>query len=509
MGTIFGSLFRSAGKTEKRMSVDDWAHQWFTYQGHGYPILGRSPKRDKSESIENDFAGYVGAAYKSNGIVFACMVARQFVFTEARFGFQFLNESGRPGDDIRPLAKGAKVLEKPWLNGTTGELLARAIQDIDLAGNHFVVREGVGENARLRRLRPDWVEILLTAPPDEAVESDVEGYIYKPGGSPDPKLWKFYPADGSNGQIAHWSPIPDPEAQYRGMSWLTPVLREVMSDKAATLHKAKFFENGATPNLVFSLSDQLTKEQFDEFMATVENEKTGVENAYENLYVGGGADVTVVGSDLRQLDFRASQGAGETRIAAAARVHPVVVGLSEGMQGSSLNAGNFRAAKDAFADGTLRPLWRSLCAAYEALVEVPEGARLWYDDRDISFLREDRKEVTEIQREQAATISSLIMQGFTNESAVEAVVREDWRLLVHTGLFSVQLQPPGADNNNDGKGDNIAGPKGKANPSPGAPKTPAGGKPAAGGGGKAAPSPKTAAAPAKKPAAKPAPKQGK
>ena len=38
------------------------------------------------------------------------------------------------------------------------------------------------------------------------------------------------------------------------------------------------------------------------------------------------------------------------------------------------------------------------------------------------------------------------MQGFTWESACQAVAEGgDWRLLKHTGLFSVQLQPPMPD----------------------------------------------------------------
>jgi hypothetical protein len=71
----------------------------------------------------------------------------------------------------------------------------------------------------------------------------------------------------------------------------------------------------------------------------------GVANAYKTLYLTAGADATVVGKDLQQLDFKVVQGAGETRIAAAAGIHPVIVGLSEGLAGSSLNAGNFAAAR--------------------------------------------------------------------------------------------------------------------------------------------------------------------
>ncbi len=398
---------------------------------------GYSGGYTRVEDVENSFVSYVQQAYKASGVVFACMLARQLVFSEARFQWQSMS-GGRPGRLFGNTE--LSILERPWPNGTTGELLARMIQDVDLAGNFYAVREG----DRLRRLRPDWVSIILSAPPAVAVRSDVLGYRYSPGGvragqerQGDDEV--FLP-----GEIVHWSPIPDPEAQYRGMSWLTPVVREIQSDKAATLHKLKFFENGATLQVVVAPKQPMTAEQFREFVLAADAAHRGVDNAYKTMYVGGGADVTVVGADLRQLDFKATQGAGETRIAAAARMHPVIVGLSEGMQGSSLNAGNFSAARRIVADGTMRPLWRSACAALESVLDPPSGVvRLWFDDRDIAFLREDQKDAAEIQQIKAIAIRQLVDAGFEPASVVAAVEADDRTLLVHSGLYSVQLQPPG------------------------------------------------------------------
>ncbi|MFH8405567.1 phage portal protein [Streptomyces sp. NPDC018019] len=418
-------------RSDPTVTMDDWAGM-FSYGGLGYSLLGPSGGTN-TEEIDNDFHGYVNGLYKSNGIVFACMQTRMLVFSEARFQYQRVR-SGRPGDLFG--TKSLALLENPWPNGTTGELLSRAIQDADLSGNNYVVREA----GRLRRLRPDWMQIVLTAPPNEAVQSDVLGYLYSPGGVGNRgEQSKVY----LPGEIAHWSPIPDPVAQYRGMSWLTPVIREIQSDKAATLHKQKFYENAATPNLAVSLKETVTKEQFKEFMWAMDQAHGGVDNAYKTLYLGGGADVTVVGADMRQLDFKNTQGAGETRIAAAARVHPALVGLSEGLAGSSLNAGNYSATRDWFGSGTMRPLWRSICAAYAPLVPAETGARLWYDDRDIPALRSDKKDIADIQGTQASTIVALITAGYEPESCGAAVMAEDWTLLKHTGLLSVQLTPPG------------------------------------------------------------------
>jgi hypothetical protein len=141
------------------------------------------------------------------------------------------------------------------------------------------------------------------------------------------------------------------------------------------------------------------------------------------------------------MDFKSVQGAGETRLAAAAGVPSVIVGLSEGMQGSSLNAGNYNAAKKNFADRTLRQLWGNAASSLEVLFTPPPGSALWYDDRDIAFLREDAADRANIQQTNSISIRNYTDAGFTPDSAVAAVLAEDESLLVHSGLFSVQLQP--------------------------------------------------------------------
>lgn len=406
--------------------------------GYGY---GRDRNR---EQIENDFAGYVNGIYKADGVVSACMIATQLVFGEARFQFRRMS-NGRPGDLFGTSA--LAVLEEPWPNGSTGEMLARMIADVHLAGNAYIVREG----SRLRRRRPDWVQIILSAPPDEAVDSDIEGYAYWPGGigRGTPKIYLV-------GEMCHWSPVPDPDAEYRGMAWLTPVVREIAADQAATTHKLSFFRNGAQLGPIFRLGADVSIEKFREFKAAADASHLGPENAYKPLYVGGGADVTLGGADMQQLDYRAIVGAGETRIAAALRVHPVIVGLSEGMQGSSLNAGNYQAAKRNWVDGTIRPLWRSVSASLASVVAVPAGAQLWYDHRDIPYLREDAKDAATIAQSVASTISTYVTAGFEKASVIKAVEANDLSLLVDTGLVSVQLLPPGTTANDSQPPDGAA-----------------------------------------------------
>jgi hypothetical protein len=416
----------------ERYAFDEYLRErHMLYGGVSYPLTGFTMSTGKAESIADSFAGYVQGAYRSNGVIFAVSMARALLFCEARFKFRRYGDPG--GSDLFGTPE-LRILERPWPGGSTAQLLMRAEQDITSAGTFFVAREG----DRLRRLRPDWTEFILSAPPDEALAADIVGIKHTVGGVGTGGEVSLYPV----GEFAHWAPIPDPLAQYRGMSWLTPVLQEIRADGNATDHKLKFFENAATPNLAVSLKETVTEDQFRGFKRAMDEAQQGVSNAYKTLYLGGGADVKVVGADLRQLDFKQTQGAGETRIAAAGRVPPIIVGLSEGLQAATYS--NYGQARRAFGDHWGRPQWRSFCEAMSALVNVPDGAELWVDDRDIAFLREDRLDVANIQAQQATTIRTLGDAGYEPESIVKAVLAEDFSLLKHSGMFSVQLQPPGA-----------------------------------------------------------------
>lgn len=415
----------------------------FMFGGYGYtgvPIQttwGKTP----AEHIGTDFESMVRKAMQATPAVWSVELVRLSVFAEARFQWQRFN-NGRPGDLFG--SPDLALLERPWVGGTTGDLLAKMILHADGAGNAYVARVG-GE---LVNLRPDWTDIVLAPRTVDLGNESADigykrvGYAYYQDGD---RTSKRPPVVFLPNEVAHFAPYPDPCASYRGMSWLTPVLREVESDKQATEHKSKFFENGATPNMVVTLPKEIDPDDFDLFVESMDRQHKGAENAYKTLYLAGGADPTIVGANFQQLDFKNTQGAGETRIAAAAGVGAILANLSEGMQGSSLNAGNYTAAKRRFADGTMRPLWRNAAGSLEVLLRNPDPAtRLWYDTRDVAFLRDDEKDVADIQASEAVTIRNLLDAGFEPESVKAAVAANDWSLLTHSGLFSVQLQAPGS-----------------------------------------------------------------
>lgn len=424
-----------------------YADQLFRYTGMfgpGLPGLQTTYGKNPSEPIADDFLAYVASGLKGCGPVAAVEGFRCSVLSEARFLFQRL-ESGRPGDLF--WSRDLEMLETPWVGGTTGQLIVKMMLYADFAGSAFVHRAA----DELVLLRPDWVDVVLT---ERMILVGGEmkhvgwkrlGYAYWEGG----KFSGSKPVIFMPDEVAQFCPLPDPVSWWRGRSWLTPIVAEVKSDKQAGRHKEKFLENAATPNLAVSLKTRSPK-AFREFVDAMDEAHKGPQNAGKTLYLGDGADVTVVGKDMKEMDFSSIVGKGETRIANVGGVHPVIVGFSEGMQGSSLNAGNYNSAKRMTVDRTLRPLWRELAGALQLLFPQPAAggpatpARLWYDPRDVAFLRDDAKDAAEVQATEAQTMRTLIDAGYTPDSVVRALASDDWSLLEHSGLFSVQLQPLGA-----------------------------------------------------------------
>lgn len=404
------------------MSWDEYVY--WTVNGNQYAARPMTSYGTNLEPVANDYASNVAQVFKRNGPIFSLIAFRADLFSQVRWAYR-QRRKGKPGD----------IFSSPELDALNDDpcLNQWMIVDNDLAGNFY----GYRDRDRIVRLRPDWVQVITDLPLED-YRARVAGYLYYEGGilGKTPDEATRFDVD----EVIHWYDRHDPESRFIGMSWITPIVREIAADNAANTHKLKFFENGSTPNLLFRYPPEKTPAQIREFKELMEIESVGVQNAYKNMHLGGGADATVVGADLKQLEFSVTQGKGESRLASAARVPAVLVGFSEGLQAATYS--NFASARRMCADGLLHPLWVSAAGAIGQIVTPPAAAEFWYDSRDIPFLREDAKDDAEIKGTEASTIRQLVDAGFEPESIVAAVQSGDWSLLEHTDLFSVQLQPP-------------------------------------------------------------------
>lgn len=443
--------------SEERYAIDTWLTQYLfpnqfqfgnTTYNFGMPAgMSQTMAQTRIKTIANSLPGYMGAL-KSCPPAFAAQMVRALVLSQVRFTFR-----NPPWDSAAPRktfgSQALGLLERPWKNGTTGDLVGLMEWHAGLTGNAFVLRKP----NRLRVLRPDFVAAIYGSElepdsPDHALDGELLGYVYQNGGIGCPTT-KPTILDADN--VAHWSPIPDPENPGMGMSWITSGLRDIQADQAASEFKTKFLSNGATPNLVVTGIPATVREQFNEYVDMLEERHTGVANAFRTLYLTGTADAKIVGSNLKELDMQSTQGGGETRISMLSRVPAPVLGIAAGLEGSSLNAGNFGQARRLFADTWVFPTLQDLAHALSPVIDVPPRAELWFDTIDIPLLREDAKDAAEINSVNATTIAALVMAGFTPASAAAYVESGDPKVLKYDERFiSVQLQKAGGAKSTEG-----------------------------------------------------------
>lgn len=437
--------------TETRNDVDMWVSD-FLLPAIMQGWVGRTPASSSPHQRVTEIAQTLpayAAALRKCPPAFAAEMVRALVLSQARFTFRSRPSSG--GQRKTFGTRDLQLLERPWPNATTGELISRMEWSAGLTGNAYVTNRTRG---RLRVLRPDWVAIVYGSqqePEDAAYALDGEllGYVYANGGLNVTgngvtagivnRAMTLLPDE-----VAHWSPIPDIEGGGIGQSWITPALRDMQADQLATEHKLQFWKNGASPSMIVKGIPAMTKAQFDEIVDAMESAHAGVRNAFKTLYLTAGADATVVGSNFQQMDLKNITALGETRVSFLSRVPASVLGISEGLAGSALNAGNFGMARRIFADTWIYPTLQDLSASLAPLVRVPNDADLWFDTSDMPILREDSKDAAEIEQIKQASIVAYVNAGFTPESAVAAVLNGDVSLLRHSNLLSVQLQAPGS-----------------------------------------------------------------
>ncbi|MCP5157745.1 MAG: hypothetical protein H6983_26470 [Ectothiorhodospiraceae bacterium] len=329
--------------------------------------------------------------------MFAVCLARLLLFTEARFQWQQMR-GGRPGALFG--TPDLEVLEVPWRNGTTGDLLARWEQHASFAGNGFVARRPGG----LRIMRPDWTGVVMSGEEGD-LDSEVIGYIYWQGGIEKgvqsrsyPRTWPTSPRSPTPITLARHVVADPGRARGHGRRRSHRPQARVLRERCDAKPGSEALREAAP-------------DDFAQFVETMRQNHRGVENAWETLYLGGGADVTVVGADMKQLDFKVTQGAGETRIAPPPAAFP---GDRWAIRGPrrihvlQLRTGPSKVRRRLGPPTVAHGGWRS-CVDRPG----PAGSRLWYDDRDIPFLQEDQKDAADILSTDSQSVRQLTDGSYT------------------------------------------------------------------------------------------------
>lgn len=380
----------------------------------GAAVLTTSYGAPDREALLPQFTDWAKRAYSNNGVVFAAMLMRMLLLSEAEFQWQAKDDRHLFGNtDL-------SILEEPWGPGSTsGELIVRMEQD-QIAGNAYIWRPP-GED-RLVRLRPDHTTIvseLVDVPGGGQYRRKTGFFVQDPvKAAQQQDDGQFYPAH----EVAHWAPLPDPVAEFRGMSWLTSVVRNISSDDGMTQYQIKYLENSASPNLLIRYAQKLQPGTIDSIRERMKARYGGVDNAFKTLVLDQGADTTIIGNNLSEMDFSNVSAGGAERILAAAGVPGVLVGI-EPLRGAGRG---YQESMQKFANLWARPTWRSLCGCLEQICPPPgQGSRLWFDTANISALQDGQLERGQTALVNAQALLTLTQAGYTRDSAVVAVESGD------------------------------------------------------------------------------------
>lgn len=417
---------RPVADLEERFGIDAYTSmlQSMTFAGSRY-LLGSSSTYGPQEQVRVDGEG---AAYCTNGVVNAVVGRRIDLFSQARFCWKNFSAG--------PKAMAADIFTTADLAPLDDcvDLLTWMEFDVATAGNSFVVRDG---NV-LRRLPPQWVAIAVTSAsypehPESAWDAEVAGYLYQPPQG-EPEVF-------TSEQVCHYAPKPDPDARFRGMSYLRPVLRQAANQNAYAGFQSQYWENAATPNMVIKFPPEVQRQTIEVFRDLFNEKHQGADKAFRTAFLGGGADPQVVGSNLKELAAEAVTAYDFATICASAGVPPVVVTIVPGLESASTYA-NYQTAMRAFADLTIRPLWyRAAVKLRPLMTPAPRGAELWYDVSGVAALQADAQDDAAVLATNAQTIRALADGGWEKNSVVDAVTTGDLTRLKDTGLISVQLLP--------------------------------------------------------------------
>lgn len=393
------------------------------FNGQTYLLTGEGQSYGPKEQMTG---GGTAALLASNGVAYGIFRRRLELFAQGRFRFRNLGNPRPTLSDSFTSAALAPLDNPRWLLEQCELGVARAGAAFFVFGDDGELRSLDARHCTIvggSQLHPDQVQGAWDAKPI--------GLIFEvPGTGVEPETWLW-------DEVFSYIPETDPEARWRGVSWLRPAMEDIVADNSARRYLTRFFTNHATPNTAVVFPPEVMKETVEAFRDVFLQKHEGVERSFRTAFLGGGADLKVIGSSLKDLDSEPVRQQVHKDIAAAAGVPIVAAGIEQGTYANS------KESNRALADGKVRYLWSAVAETFSKALAVPPGAELYVETAHVSALQADALDDAQVVAAQANTMRTLVDGGFEPKSVSAAVTSGDLTKLVHSGNLSVQLIPAG------------------------------------------------------------------
>jgi len=282
------------------------------------------------------------------------------------------------------------------------ELVERAQQHIELAGETFLVVERLGSMPiALWPVRPD----RMTEVPDK--DAFLLGWDYT---EPDGTLTRL-----ATEEVIHIQ-TPDPNDVYRGISPVRALTADLESVALGAEYTRNFFRNSAIPGGIVEAPGQLTDADFDRFQTRWGESHRGTSNAHRVGIIENGMKWVNANYTFKEMEFLGIRNLGRELILEAYGVHKHMIGLSD-----DVNRANAVAADASFAKWKMVPrLERIMQALNSQLLPLfgatASGVEFFY----CSPVDDDIEVKAKVAMENAKAVALLVGVGFDPSGCLSA-----------------------------------------------------------------------------------------
>jgi HK97 family phage portal protein len=256
------------------------------------------------------------------------------------------------------------------------DLIERVIEHLDLGGNALLTKV-VATSLRGGKVPVElWPIDPSGLKPIPSRAEFISGYEYWKG---DQRI--VIPA----ADVIHFS-YSDPSDPYWGMSPLQAAASAVDTDVAAAKWNRIGFQNRAIPEILFTLDEPLSRDDWEKARDELNKAYAGSENGRQPWVVGAGAKVEMLSWKPTEMDFIEGRKLTREEILAAYQVPPPIAGIY-----ADATLANLDASRKVFWSDTIVPLMDNLEAAINrALVPyfgTRETLKVCYDTSAVEVLR--------------------------------------------------------------------------------------------------------------------------
>jgi len=334
-----------------------------------------------------DYGTYCEEGYKRNAVVYASV--REIARTAPSARLQVHRRLTRGQTEIFEDSPLQTVLDMPNPRQSHYDFVEMLLTYLNLDGNAFILRErgdGLrGETVAMWLPRPDKMTPVIDTRRQVYDEGALLGYSYMMQNG---EKVLFMPE-----QVIHIK-YPDPNDPYHGLGRGIPPLMaaayDADNDNSQTTFIKQFFKNGAVPSGIIKSRNILDDSEVKRIQNRISEQYAGEQNWHKVMVLDADAEYQQTGLNLSEMVFPDLRAISETRICAAFKVPPVLIGVKPGLDAATYS--NYALARRALWEDNIIPTTTKLAEALTRafLGELEADTLILPDYSQVVALQDDR-----------------------------------------------------------------------------------------------------------------------